>query len=347
MFLAGVLMCIISIQSALPTDEVPPTRWRGVHMMAPNPDDLPLLKRAIMEVMVPLGVNVLILEVNYKFAYQSHPELRMEPVLTKTDARELTELCRKHGIRLIPQFQSVGHQSWAKNTFPLLIKYPEFDETPQIPRDNPDIYCRSWCPLHPKVNKIIFALMDELIDAFQADAFHVGMDEVFLIASEQCERCKGKNPAELFARAVNDYHQHLVKEKKLTMLMWGDRLLDAAVMKYGQWEASENGTAPAIDFIPKDIVICDWHYGLRDEYPSVPYFQQKGFRVLPSSWKDAKAAIALRDFAKRYSSEKMLGHLCTTWVNSGEFARALLGEGEASENAKQAAQTLRACMEKN
>jgi len=346
MWLTSVLPLMMFAQSAVPKEATQPKRWRGVHIMAPNPDGLPLLKRAISEVLAPLGVNVIVLEVNYKFEFQSHPELRMEPVLRKAEARDLAELCRKHGIRLIPQFQCLGHQSWAKNTFTLLTKYPELDETPQIPKDNPNIYCRSWCPLHPKVNEIIFALMDELIDAFQADALHVGMDEVFLIASEQCPRCKGKNPAELFAKAVNDYHQHLVKEKKLTMLMWGDRLLDAAVMKYGKWEASENGTAPAIDLIPKDIIVCDWHYGLREEYPSVPYFQQKGFRVLPSSWKDAKAAVALRDCGERHASEKMLGHLCTTWINGADFARALLGEGEASENAKQAAQALRACFGK-
>src|SRR5260370_1264356 len=83
------------------------------------------------------------------------------------------------------------------------------------------IYCRSWCPLHPKVNEIVFPLLDEIIDAFQADAFHVGMDEVFLIGSDDCPRCKGKDPAELFAKAVNDLHDHLVRGKKLTMLMWG------------------------------------------------------------------------------------------------------------------------------
>ena len=33
-----------------------------------------------------------------------------------------------------------------------------------IPKDNRNIYCRSWCPLHPKVNPIVFALIDELID---------------------------------------------------------------------------------------------------------------------------------------------------------------------------------------
>ncbi len=320
-------------------------RWRGVHIMAPNPEGLPPLKRSIAEVLAPLGVNVLVFEVNYKFEYQSHPELRMEPIISKADARYLATLCRQHGIRLIPQFNCLGHQSWRETTFPLLVKYPELDETPQIPLNNLGIYCRSWCPLHPKVNDIVFALMGELIDAFQADAFHVGMDEVFLIASDQCSRCRGKNPAELLAKAVNDYHQHLVKEKGLEMLMWGDRLLDDAVMKYGQWEASQNGTAPAIDLIPKDIIICDWHYGLRDEYPSVPYFQQKGFRVLPSSWKDVKAALALRDYAARHATEKMLGHLCTTWVNGADIARALLGEEGASETARQAAQALKACLQ--
>jgi uncharacterized lipoprotein YddW (UPF0748 family) len=37
-----------------------------------------------------------------------------------------------------------------------------------------------WCPLHPEVNKVVFALIDEIIDAFEADAVHIGMDEIFL-----------------------------------------------------------------------------------------------------------------------------------------------------------------------
>jgi len=339
-WLPWLLASGIILQAEAPQGE----KWRGVHIMAPNPEGVPLLKRAIAEVLAPLGVNVIVFEVNYKFAFQSHPELRMEPTLSRAEAGDLAALCRQQGIRLIPQFNCLGHQSWRETTFPLLVKYPELDETPQIPLTNPGIYCRSWCPLHPKVNEIVFALMDELIAAFQADAFHVGMDEVFLIASEQCPRCRGKNPAELFAKAVNDYHQHLVKEKGLTMLMWGDRLLDAAAMGYSKWEASENNTAPAIDLIPRDIILCDWHYGLRAEYPSVPYFQAKGFRVLPSSWKDGGAALALRDYAARHATERLLGHLCTTWVNGADFARAALGEAGASETAQQAFQALKACL---
>lgn len=325
--------------------------WIGVHFFVPPRDGLPLVKRMITEALAPMGVNALVLEVNYRFAYQSHPELNeLGPqAMTRADARELADLCRAHGIRLIPQFNCLGHQSWGTgaSTLPLLAKYPELDETPWVPADNKGIYCRSWCPLHPKVNEMVFALMDELIDAFQPDAFHVGMDEVFLIADSQCPRCQGKDPAELFARAVNDYHAHLVGEKKLMMLMWGDRLLDLSVMKYNMWEASKNGTAPAIDRIPKDIILCDWHYGKRPEYPSAPYFQEKGFRVWPASWNRADAALALLDYARSHAAKKMIGHLCTTWVSTTDLAKALLQEGDASQFSKDvqgAVEALRACV---
>lgn len=69
-------------------------------------------------------------------------------------------------------------------------------------------------PLHPGLNDVVFALLDELIDAFGAGAFHVGMDEVFIIAHADCPRCKGKDPANLFAKAVNDLHGHLVEEAR-------------------------------------------------------------------------------------------------------------------------------------
>lgn len=342
----GTLVAEVGTQPKVASEKEERQRvlWRAVHIMAPNPDGLPLLKRAIEEQIAPLGVNVLVFEVNYKFAYRSDPDLRMKPALSYEDARSLAELCRKLKIRLIPEFNCLGHQSWSKTTFPLLVKYREFDETPNIPLDNPGIYCRSWCPLHPKVNEVVFALMDELIEAFQADAFHVGMDEVFLIASDQCPRCRGKDPAELFAKAVNDYHEHLVKKHGVEMLMWGDRLLDDKEMGYGKWEASQNGTAPAIDKIPKDIIVCDWHYGLRQEYPSIPYFQRKGFRVVSASWKDEQAALAFLNYSRKVATEKWLGHMCTTWVSGEDFAKAILKMEGASETAKQAANTLRSCM---
>jgi hypothetical protein len=309
------------------------SQWRGVHLMAPGHGGVPLLKRAITEKLAPMGVNVLILEVNYNFAFAAHPELRHGD-LSRDDARDLAATCREHHIRLIPMFNCLGHQSWARTTFPLLVKHPEFDESPEVPEDNKGIYCRSWCPQYPDVNRVVFTMIDELVDAFGAEAFHVGMDEVFIIGNPGCPRCKGKDPAELFAKAVNDLHRHLVGERKLTMLMWADRLLDdkALGFGYGKWEASENHTAGAIDRIPKDIILCDWHYETRSNgYPSVAYLQQKGFRMMPSTWWNKDAALAMLREARAKGTERMLGHLCTTWIGAEAFCRALLEDRPPEE----------------
>lgn len=286
--------------------------WLGLHVMMTSKDTTEELTVGIAE-LSKLGITTLVTEINYGFEYQSHPELRGDDPSSKAAIRKLAAECRKHKVRLIPQFQCLGHQSWAEITWSLLTKYPEFDETPGKYPQNKGIYCRSWCPLHPQVNAIVFDLMDELIEAFEADALHVGMDEVFLIGDDDCPRCKGKDKAELFARAVTDYHEHLVGKRKVEMLMWGDRLIDAEKISYGEWEASKNGTAGAIDRIPKDIVICDWHYEPRAAYESVPMFVDKGFRVWPASWKNPKSAKALIDYSRTVADPKMLGHLNTTW----------------------------------
>jgi hypothetical protein len=296
-------------------------RWLGIHLLMRSNEEMIALVEETPR-LAALGINVLFPEMNYDFAYDSHPELRSADAITKANVHRLVKACREHQVRLIPQFQCLGHQSWAETTFPLLIQYPEFDETPGQFPENQGIYCRSWCTQHPQVNPIIFDLFDELLEVFEADALHVGMDEVFLIGSEFCPRCQGKDPAALFAKAVNDYYAHLVQKRGVEMLMWADRLLDGDATGYGKWEAATNGTAPAVDMIPKDIILCDWHYTLREDYPSIPFFLERGFRVLPGGWREVEATQALITYAGQHKTPQMLGHLCTTWgsVKPGALA---------------------------
>ncbi|HOS93223.1 MAG TPA: family 20 glycosylhydrolase [Armatimonadota bacterium] len=319
--MTALLLCCTGLSITAP----PARPWRGLHISVGSPEAADDLKRLVVDVLAPMGINTVIAEVNYSFQFQSHPELS-NGTLTAEAAADLAATCEGEGVRLIPLFNCLGHQSWADVTFPLLAKHPEFDETPQIPLDNPGIYCRSWCPQHPQVNTVVFELIDEILSAFHADAFHVGMDEVFLIASDQCPRCRGGDPAALFAQTTNDLHEFLVKRRGVEMLMWGDRLLDAATTGYGQWEASANGTAAAIDRIPKDIIICDWHYEPMADYPSVRYFQEQGFRVWPATWNKVEAAEALLECALRDPTDRMMGYLFTGWgVNSPDLRDRLQG----------------------
>ncbi len=288
--------------------------WRAVHLLDYNTDAALEALGQNLATLAQQGINVIILEVDYNFAFKSHPQLRRGAnQITRDGARKFAALCRKFNIRLIPEFQSLGHQSWKAETFPLLTVYPNFDLTPGAFPQNEGIYCREWDPLNPDVWRVVFKLMDEIIDAFRADAMHVGMDEVFLLGSEQSPSTKGKDPAALFAKAVTELHGHLVGKRRVEMLMWGDRLVDGQKYDLGEWEASKNGTAPAIDMIPKDIIICPWHYEVRENYPSIPMFIAKGFRVLPTGWKNVDATKALVTYSRTQAGPKMLGHLFTTW----------------------------------
>src|SRR4051812_2480507 len=103
--------------------------WLGLHVLIYNAADLEKVRMQI-PALAKSGVNVLILETDYNFEFASHPELNTGKGVTRQQAREIGDLCRKSGIRPIPQINCLGHQSWAKETGALLVKHPEFDETP-------------------------------------------------------------------------------------------------------------------------------------------------------------------------------------------------------------------------
>jgi hypothetical protein len=310
----AILILICSAWTTVDVSAKPAKAWRAVHLLNYDTDaDLDALGQ-MLPALAKQGINVIILEVDYNFAFKSHPELRRgSNPITKEGARRFAALCKKENIRLIPEFQSLGHQSWKAETFPLLTTYPQFDLTPGAFPNNDGIYCREWDPLNPQVWPVVFKLLDEIIDAFRADALHVGMDEVFLLGSEKSPTTKGQDPGALFAKAVNELHNHLVRNRRVEMLMWGDRLIDGKKLDFGEWEASMNGTAAAVDLIPKDIIICPWHYEPRETYLSIPMFLEKGFRVLPAGWKNVDATKALIAFSRLLAGPNLLGYVFTTW----------------------------------
>jgi hypothetical protein len=306
---------------------------RGIHLAAPKSADMALATKFIQDALPKEGVNTLVLEFNYGVKFAKHPEVSEPDSLSLDDVRQLAAACRSSNIRLIPMINLLGHQSWAKTTFGLLRAHPEFDETPGKYPSNEGIYCRSYCPLHPQVHDVLFDLIDELMDATGADAFHAGMDEVFLLGEDDCTRCRGKNKAELFAREVKTIRDHVAARGKETWI-WGDRLLDGAVTGIGKWESSINDTEPALRLIPKDVVIADWHY--EQPHPTGLHFAVCGFRVVSSPWR--RPAVALQQLAQIRDARahstpeiggRMLGMLQTTWVGFGPFVNAYYKQGDS------------------
>ncbi|QIP14402.1 family 20 glycosylhydrolase [Spirosoma aureum] len=309
---------------------------RGFCIAAPQPKQLDTFIKFIDEELAPRQVNTLILRVDFNYQFDSHPELRDSIALSKREVKKLVKVCQKNHIRLIPQINLLGHQSWASTTHNLLRVYPEFDETPHVKMPdkyvwpNADgLYCKSYCPLHPGVHKVVFELVDEICDVFEADAFHAGMDEVFFIGDDKCPRCSGRDKAELFAGEVTEIRNHLAKTNR-KLWIWGDRLIDGKTTGIGMWEGSFNNTYRAIDLIPKDVMICDWHYE-RPDLTAV-YFATKGLSVITCPWRKPDFAVTqTQDMVKFRKSvtplmkERFQGMMQTVWSGAGPFLDEFYG----------------------
>lgn len=316
---------------------------RGFCIAAPQRDRLDDFVRFIDEVLAPREVNTLVLRIDFNYQFESHPELRDSGALTKPEVKRLVNACRQKKIRLLPQINLLGHQSWASTTYNLLRVYPEFDETPEVKMPekyvwpNADgLYCKSYCPLHPGVHPVVFALIDEICEVFESDAFHAGMDEVFYLGDPKCPRCSGRDPAELYAGEVNEIRNHLAQHKR-HLWIWGDRLLDGKTTGMGEWEASFNNTHRAIDLIAKDVTICDWHYERPEQ--SAVYFAMKGFKVVTCPWRmpevaqaQARDQVRFRQSAGPEMQDRYQGMMQTVWSGTGAFMDEFYGKKGGTES---------------
>ena len=337
------LLCLCFLQAAFgqakKIDGILPVR--GLVIAAPRPAGVDQFCKFIDEELGPGHFNMLVLRVDWNYAYECHPELRDPTCLSKDDVKKMVAVCKKHNIQLAPQINLLGHQSWDGTTYALLREYPEFDEAPHInldnyrdyylPNGNPSpyaegLYCKSYCPLHPDVHKVVFALVDELMDVFEAEWFHAGMDEVFHIGDERCPRCRGKDKAELFAGEVNTIRDHLA-EKNRKLMIWGDRLIDGAIVGFQQFNSSFNNTHRSIDLIKKDVLICDWRYGQTGL--SAIVFAYKGFNVALCPYTNPTIAVQhVKDMIdwrqrpiNRMTTDRFQGVIHTVWSGAEGFMR--------------------------
>lgn len=332
---------VFTIQSQDPLDKVLPVR--GLCIAAPDKETLEPFIEFIQEELVPRKLNTLVLRIDYNYQYTSRPELANEDGLTKAEVKKLVNACREAGIRLIPQVNLLGHQSWFQRIGNLLKVYPEFNETPHVPMGDGSgdlewpnewgLYCLSYCPLHPEVHDVVFDVVDEIVEVFEADAFHAGMDEVFYLGDEKCPRCSGRDKAELFAGEVTLVRNHLA-EKNVELWIWGDRLIDGKTTGIGFWEASYNNTHRAIDMIPKDVVINDWHYERPD--PTAAWFALKGFNVVTCPWRFPEVTktqlhmmVQFRKTATETAKDRYQGMLHTVWSSASDFLDQFYGRADA------------------
>src|SRR5690606_7931137 len=109
------------------------------------------------------------------FPWQFDPRLRSESCYTEAEVREFAEVCRQHGIEIVPLVQSLGH---AEN----VLSKSGYEDLREVGYRS-DVFH----PLHPESPKVIQKMVTEVLELLpETRWFHLGGDEAYTL---------GKHPA--------------------------------------------------------------------------------------------------------------------------------------------------------
>ena len=251
-----------------------------------------------------VGFNTVVVAVTDGVRLDSAPWEPQQSAWKKEDFNTWVAYARSKGMDVIPEIKLLSHQEkFFQNKYPTLM-----------------YNTKTYDPRQDETYRQVFPLLDEIIALIQPSAFHIGHDEVTGFRNSSKSKWSKSSepglPAELFLMDVLRVHEYL-KNKKIETWMWGDMLIDAAefptmLMKHFHGGASGYGKALR-DKLPRDIVICDWHYSDdQNEFPSLAALVKEGFRVIGVTWKKEKT---IRNFSRYAAQHGAYGMMATTWFH--------------------------------
>lgn len=291
---------------------------RAIQVGVPDENNIDIFERFIEEMLAPLGINHILLCLDYRFKFKTHPDITDEPATSYEIAKRVSSVCHRNSIKVIPVTNVLAHQTSIFNGWEpkgLFRSYPDMEEK----FDGELHSTKCLCTRHPKVRPIMFDIISELMEAFDTRDIHVGLDEVWDIG--KCPRCKNVPEEILFSEYINDIYGHITANNG-KMWIWGDRLIDGHLVPNvnAGYETCLSDMYKAVDIIPKDIVICDWHY--YDEpfgQLSPSYWAMKGFDYIGCVFNSINGTDQMLYATRVVQSPKTLGTMLTTWCKLEAF----------------------------
>ena len=188
--------------------------------------------------------------------FKSMPELATPHAFSQDEMRGFIKEATKYNIMVTPEIESLGHTEYIT----ILPKYRHLYEI--LPGKHT---YSAICPTREESINIFKKLYTETADIFPSDFIHVGLDEVSFGTCRKCQSAlKKKKSWEIFAEYINKLYIITTGLGK-QMIMWGDHI-------FAEKRIAER--------IPKNIIICDWHYEPEVNSESVEFFTSKGFKVI-------------------------------------------------------------------
>lgn len=289
-------------QSAVPD---PVIAWHFVL----KPIEMEQAKR-LVDLAQSSGYNTVVVQFDSGIRLESFPMKPKETAWGKTEFLDWVAYARSRGMNVIPEIKLLGKQK----------------KFLQKSRPNLMFNAETYDPRIEEVYEVVFRLIDELISIMQPTAIHIGHDEMagFRPYSAKKYLRPGETmlPADLFLKDVLLIHDYL-KSRNVETWMWGDMLISVEEfpsMPKNKLHGSKPGYGKALrDKLPRDIVICDWHYKQAEPgYPSLATMRAEGFRVIGTTFRDEDT---IRKFSKYASQHGANGMMATTWflVNRKEW----------------------------
>ena len=259
------------------------------------------------------GFNVIQVQLTNGVAFDHSPWSNLPNAWTKQEFIGWVSFARSLGFEVIPEIQLLTHQEkFFQGNHPGLL----FNAVTYDPR-NEDVY------------KLVMPFLNEIIDAIHPSAIHIGHDEVVgwnkAHARKMLKLGESFLPAHLFLQDVLRLHGYL-KSRNVTTWRWGDMLLspdEFPTMLSRHLHGSLPGYGKELrDKLPRDIVICDWHYfDEQTDFPSLSKMQREGFKVIGATWKQEST---IRNFSRYAKEHGAYGMMATTWFHVVKKERAIV-----------------------
>ena len=280
----------------------PTMHWRAVSddiSRGPVPT-VDYIKRQIRtEAFFKLNMHSFYME--HTFASESHPLIGPPGgSLTPPEIRELVVYARRFHVELVPEQQTFGHLHKALR----LEKYAELAETP---------YGDVLSPQQQGSYKLVADWYRELNELFPGQFFHIGADETFELGEGQSrEAARTRGVGAIYFEHLNRVRD-VLKPYNRRLMFWGDIALHHPDL---------------IGNIPKDMIVMNWQYGVRDDFgDSINPFKSAGLEqfVCPGAqnWNQVfpnldAATKNIVNFVRDGQKAGAIGMMNTTWDDDGE-----------------------------
>lgn len=243
--------------------------------------------------------NTVILELADGVQLSSMQGMTLPDAWSIDDFLNVVHFAYDKGLEVIPGITLLTHQQ-------RFFK----DKRPDLMFNN-----RTYDPRKEETYQVVLPILDEVIALVHPRAIHIGHDEV--LPTNVLPSGEEMLPADLYLHDIKRVYNHL-KSNGVDTWMWGDMLIapeEFPTMLTVGLNGNTSGYGVALrNLLPKDIVICDWHYfDKRPDFPSLETFQQDGFRVLGATWKQEDT---IRNLSRYSAQHGAAGMIATVWFHT-------------------------------